>query len=161
MKEPPPNGLDIKAIHPRNGDKYSPNLHKWLTNTRRRTWLPDIRLYRNPEMTLYIGHIDQGILSGSNLAEVLYKGSKAKIWGYMGIDDLVEVFDFWPRYMADGRCAIDPEHAISFIDDKTRWLKHDGKRTCQWCWKVTQELIYWTETVEHREWRNALPGAHK
>ena len=25
------NGLDLRAIHPRNGEKYSPNLYAWLT----------------------------------------------------------------------------------------------------------------------------------
>lgn len=23
------NGLDLRAIHPRNGEKYSPNLYAW------------------------------------------------------------------------------------------------------------------------------------
>ena len=26
-----PNGLDVRAVDPRNGAKYSPNLHRWLT----------------------------------------------------------------------------------------------------------------------------------
>lgn len=34
------NGLDVQDIHPRNGEKYSHNLHQWLTkrDDKKRAW---------------------------------------------------------------------------------------------------------------------------
>ena len=34
-----PNGLDARAVDPRNGAKYSPNLHRWLTMRSKRNRL--------------------------------------------------------------------------------------------------------------------------
>lgn len=43
------NGLDIKAIAPRRGDKYSPNLYKWLTDPKRRYRASESLVYRDKE----------------------------------------------------------------------------------------------------------------
>lgn len=73
-----------------------------------------------------------------------------------------ELPDFWTHYYEKGRCAIDPEHKVGFIDDESRWdvAMEDGKpqeRKCQWCGSATQVMKRWTETVpvEREEWQSA------
>ena len=147
------NGLDVNAIHPRNGAKYSPNLHRWLNcRTRKhRAWTSLV--HRDADGTLYIGMMVDGDLIGAKLNAVLCNGSKAESWCYTKTTGMVEVADFWPRYMRDGRCAIDTEHARYFVGDDTRWTQDSDTRTCLWCGKARQVLARWTEAVERQEWR--------
>lgn len=148
------NGLDTKSIHPKRGAKYSPNLHKWLTyrTKNHRTWTS--RVYRDIDGVLWIGKLDLGHLIGARLIGVLCNGRKEESYCFVNLKGLVEVEDFWSRYVADGRCAIDTEHAQYFIGDDTRWTVDGDSRACLWCGKANQVLARWTKTVECKEWRN-------
>lgn len=148
-----PTGLDVQAVHPKNGAKYSPNLHRWLTSPKRKHRARTSRVYRDVEGTLWIGRIDDGSLIGARLYGVLCYGAKAESACWVNLRGLVEVADFWPRYLAEGRCAIDPEHARYFVGDDTRWTQEGDTRECLWCGKARQVLARWTEAVERQEWR--------
>lgn len=153
-----PNGLDVHAVDPRNGVRYSPNLHRWLTSRKRkhRTWTS--RVYRDADGVLWVGMlVDFGDLIGAKLYAVLCNGSQEESACWVNLDGLVEVADFWPRYVRDGRCAIDPEHARHFVGDDTRWSVSGDTRACLWCGKAQQVLARWTETVERQEWRTLQP----
>ena len=146
------NGIDVKAINPRNGEKYSPNLYKWLT-LRTMAYRKHIsRVYGAEDGTLWIGYIEDGELFGSRLISVLCNGSKEQTACWVNLGHLVEVADFWPRYVADGRCAIDQNHNMLFVGDESRWKVDGDTRHCQWCGKATQVLKKWTETVERQKW---------
>lgn len=149
--------LDLSAIDPRNGSKYSPNLLKWL---RKRRWWKgeDARVYRADDNRLYIGVFDrEGFFSGSNLQAVLCRGRQCES-GCYGRIDIKEVVDFWERYVAIGRCAIDTDHRQHFVGDETRWLVEGNRRSCQWCGNCVQELREREEIVVRREWHNLAPG---
>lgn len=153
-----PNGLDVRAVDPRNGAKYSPNLHRWLTMRSKKHHAWTSRVYRDNYGVLLIGRLDDGYLIGTRLYDVLCNGTKAGSWA-IADRGFVEVVDFWPRYVAEGRCAIDPEHERFFVGDDTRWTQDGDTRACLWCGKAQQVLTRWTETVERQEWRNLQPNA--
>jgi hypothetical protein len=94
----------------------------------------------------------------ARLMNVLCYGTKAESFCYVGMRGLVEVADFWPRYVAEGRCAIDPEHKRHFVGDDTRWTQDGDTRACLWCGKARQVLVRWTETVERQQWRDLQPN---
>lgn len=150
------NGLDVEGIHPRHGAKFSPNLHKWLTHRERkyRGWTS--RVYRDAEGVLWVGMLDDGGMLGARLYGVLCNGSQEPSACWVNLKGLVELDGFWLRYMADGRCAIDTEHARHFVGDDTRWTVDGDARSCLWCGKARQVLARWTETVERQKW---LPAA--
>jgi hypothetical protein len=105
--------------------------------------------------------LDNGDLIGARLMNVLCYGTKAESACWMNMGSLVEVADFWPRYVADGRCAIDTEHEECFIGDESRWSVNGAVRDCLWCGKARQMLVRWTETVQRQEWRpTTTPHAH-
>jgi hypothetical protein len=153
-----PNGLDVRAVDPRNGARYSPNLYRWLTMRSKQHHAWTSRVYRDTNGTLWVGMLDLGDLIGARLMNVLCYGAKAESFCYVGMRGLVEVTDFWTRYVADGRCAIDTEHRKSFVGDDTRWTQDDDKRVCLWCGKARQVLKRWTENVERQEWQMLRPG---
>lgn len=154
-----PNGLDLAAVNPRNGAKYSPNLYRWLTmrNKKHHAWTS--RVYRDETGMLWIGMLDLGDLIGARLMNVLCYGTKAESCCWVSLRGLVEVADFWPRYVAEGRCAIDPEHKASFVGNDGRWTVDGDTRACLWCGKARQALVRWTETVERQQWRDLRPNA--
>lgn len=149
-----PNGLDVRAVDPRNGAKYSPNLHRWLALRSKKHHAWTSRVYRDETGMLWIGMLDLGDLIGARLMNVLCYGTKAESCCWVNLRGLVEVADFWPRYIRDGRCAIDTEHRAYFVGDDTRWTQDGAARACLWCGKAQQVLVRWTETVEHQQWRN-------
>jgi len=153
-----PNGLDVAAVSPRNGAKYSPNLYKWLTMRSKKHHAWTSRVYRDADGVLWIGMLDLGDLIGARLVNVLCNGAKAESGCWVNMRDLVEVADFWPRYVADGRCAIDADHKMHFIGDDTRWTQDGDTRACLWCGKAQQVMARWTETVERWEWRDVHPN---
>jgi len=148
------NNLDVAAIDPRNGAKFSPNLYKWLTDRKRSYRASSSRLYRSPNDALYIGYIDDGDLVGSRLMTVLCEGRRAQTFCYLPTFRLIEVTDFWPRYMHVGRCAIDPDHKMGFQNDESRWEVNGDWRTCTWCGACSQMLVRWTEKVQRQAWRD-------
>jgi hypothetical protein len=153
-----PNGLDVSAVNPSKGAKYSPNLYKWLTMRSRKHHAWTSRVYRDGDGVLFIGMMDDGDLIGALLMNVLCYGTKAESWCFTKTADIVEVADFWPRYTAQGRCAIDAAHKMHFIGDDTRWTQDGDTRACLWCGKAQQVLTRWTEAVERKEWRDVHPN---
>lgn len=86
---------------------------------------------------------------GVRLMAVLCQGIKAGSWCFAGITpDLELVENFWDRYLAVGRCAVDPEHHEHFIGGER--FRIDGDvRTCLWCGTTHQrKLTYRTVTDE-------------
>ena len=152
------NGLDLRAIDPRNGEKYSLNLYQWLTkrDDKMRAWASRV-FYRDADGSLFVGwaHEDHpGDFFGARMGHILCYGSRAGLWCYSSLA-LEEIPDFWDHYAAVGRCAIDVDHTMSFIGDENRWKQTGDTRVCQWC-GAKQHLERWTETVEREAWR-AMP----
>lgn len=131
--------IDIEAIHPARGAKFSPNLHAWLS-VKDKTYRLQSRVYADQEGTLYIGLLDDGYLMGSRLNGVLCYGRKEASWAYGNLGKLTEVVGFWERYTAIGRCAIDPGHRMYFIGADARWKTSGDRRECLWCGNHSQKL---------------------
>ncbi len=144
--------VDVDAIHPRNGSKYSPNLHAWLTLRERPCRARTSRVFTDKNGVHYIGYLDDGYLIGSNLIGVLCNGRKEQAWAFGFLGELTEIPDFWERYTAIGRCAIDPEHTMHFTDDKNRWKEGTIERECLWCGNHHQRLQHWVESVRKSAW---------
>lgn len=153
------NGLDVAAIHPSKGAKYSPNLHRWLTmrNKKHHAWTS--RVYRDEAGTLWIGMLDLGDMIGARLMNVLCYGTKAESACWVNLLGLVEVVDFWARYTAVGRCSIDPEHKMHFVGDDTRWRTAGDKRECLWCGNHAQKMRRWVEPMERSAWEPVTANA--
>lgn len=134
------NGLDVSAIHPRNGAKYSPNLHAWLTKRDKKYRAKTSRVFVDEKGTLWIGFQDDGYLIGSRLMSVLCEGKKAESFAFGYLGTLTEVPNFWADYTAKGRCAIDPEYKMYFVGDDTRWRTAGNHRECLWCGARVQKL---------------------
>ena len=150
------NGLDVQAIDPRNGEKYGPNLHHWLTkrDDKKRAWAS--RVYRDDDGALFVGWASEdesGNFIGARMANILCHGGKAKVFYWLRLKP-EEIPDFWQRYTAVGRCAIDEAHTMSFGGDENRWKQDGDTRVCQWCGHK-QVLERWTETVSREAWRAA------
>ena len=148
------NILDVAAIHPNKGAKYSPNLHAWLTRQSKKHRAETSRVFATKDGTLYIGFLDDGYLIGSKLIAVLCNGKKEDSWAFGNLGELAEVLDFWARYMAVGRCEIDPEHKMHFVGDDTRWRTTGDHRECLWCRNHLQKLRRWVEPVERSAWES-------
>ena len=146
------NGLYVAAIHPSKGAKYSPNLHAWLTLRSKKHRAETSRVFATTEGAPYIGFLDDGYLIGSMLLAVLCNGKKEDSWAFGYLGKLTEIPDFWTRYTAVGRCAIDPEHKMHFVGDDTRWRTNGEHRECLWCGAHAQKLRRWVEPVERSAW---------
>ena len=153
------NGLDLREIDPKKSTKYSPNIYRWLTMRNKKYRAKTSRVYRGEDGEIFVGMIDDGLLIGSRLSAVLFYGPKAQSFCFIGPGRIEEVADFWQRYIADGRCAIDTEHRRHFIGDESRWLQDGDTRSCQWCGKAHQVLKRWTETVDCSKWVKLEPGS--
>jgi hypothetical protein len=149
-----PNHLDTGRIHPRYGARYSPNLHRFMSARSRRVTSGYAHVYRDREGTLWLGYLDDGFMNGTRLMSVLCEGGRAQTMAYGGLGPLTLVHDFWTRYLAIGRCAIDPDHRIGFIGDQTRWQTDGDVRSCLWCGQATQKLDRWVERVQRERWCN-------
>lgn len=148
----------FKAIHPRNGSKYSPNLYRWLTAPGYKYRSCASRVYLDNSGTRWIGMMDQGDLYGARLLNVLCLGTKAERGCWINLRGLVEMEDFWPRYIADGRCAIDVAHEMSFVGDESRWKQDGDTRDCLWCGKMRQMLVRKTVIRELHNWQPIARG---
>lgn len=153
MKTFEKNGLDVSKISPACGEKYSPNLYQWLISPRNKGRVWALRVYRDTANTLWIGMLDGRELIGAKLIAILCNGASEQSSAWQNID-AVEVPDFWDRYTADGRCAIDVTHTMWFIDEKARWNVSGQTRSCQWCGNASQKLKRWTEKIQREEWTN-------
>jgi hypothetical protein len=156
----------LPLIDPRLGPKYSPNLHAWIRRNWKTTAHQIVATKPSGEFQkhLYIGILHDGRwISGSHLREVLGHGARAKTWALNSPNEIDPTF--WPRYIRDGRCAIDPDHTMHFIGDETRWkvtpAKHLHRRRTPemreflWCGHHVQVNLEWTETVHKSEWVSA------
>lgn len=146
------NNLDLDAISPEKGPQYSRNFHLWLKSQSSRVLA--YRVYRE-KLTgcLWVGILDGRELIGSKLIAVLCNGLKEKTAAWQGVD-AVEVEGFWESYMAIGRCAVDPEHSMYFVDEATRWSVVGESRHCLWCKKASQVLTRQTREVVTHNWEN-------
>lgn len=154
MSTPTIKALDLKAINPKNGDKFSPILFAWISsrsNPYRRNYL----VYRDPDGVLWIGDVDGDWFTGCKLIGVLCNGTGEPSGAYAGLGARVEVIpDFWDRYEAIGRCAIDKTHELYFVGDETRWSVTGDSRSCLWCGNCTQTRITTTKQVKETAWVN-------
>jgi hypothetical protein len=150
------NGLDLRAIDPRNGEKYSLNLYQWLTkrDDKMRAWAS--RVYRDANGSLFVGWPSEshpGEFIGARMGDILCYGRRSECFCFLSLV-LEEIPNFWERYTAIGRCAIDDAHTMSFLGAENRWKQTGDTRECQWC-GAQQHLERWTETVEREAWRAA------
>ncbi|MBB4856970.1 hypothetical protein HNO88_000267 [Novosphingobium chloroacetimidivorans] len=149
--------MTLQELLALTGDKYSPNLRKWLVQARFGGALPTV--YTDKDACRWIGWIDEETwFIGTRLAQVLGRGRRAEIgcWTFP-VSDLSPLDGFWKRYAEIGRCAIDTAHASYFIGEDTRWQVDGDRRDCLWCGDHTQTLKRWTEEVEREAWVEATP----
>lgn len=146
------SGPSLNAIAPARGAKYSVNLHAFLTTKRMAPRAHLQRVYRDAEGTLWLGYKDESFIFGARLMHVLCKGARTETFAHPRHGKSVEVADFWPRYAAVGRCAIDTDHSMHFIGDEHRWHVDGETRSCLWCGKAVQRLERWVEPVERERW---------
>ena len=152
------NGLDLLAIiNPKNGDRYSPNLYRWLKHRQRKHRAWTSRVYVDAYGVKWIGMIKPGLcFSGCRLMAVLCNGCREQSFAYLlnrkFTGGLVEIPDFWENYALTGRCAVDPEHTEHFRNDDTRWQYDGNHRRCLWCGEFSQILKKWQETVDREKW---------
>jgi len=150
-------GPDVDAIHPRNGAKFSPNLHKWV---KAQTRQDQLQVLRDSDGRLWIGHVDDHCgdgpwLHGCRLIGVLCNGLKEPRMAYHfkgHLNSPEVIHDFWVQYERDGRCATDRQHSTLFVGDETRWQRIGDTRQCTWCGNASQTLRRWTETVHRERW---------
>lgn len=145
----------LAQIDPKNGPKYSPNLHAWLKKNFSTSTAPLVISKPDSFGARRVGIMrSTNWLSGAQLHNVLCNGTKSTVWAISF--DHRNLFendpDFWPAYIRDGRCAIDPEHGVPFDRDETRWKTHGNVRECQWCGHHVQVKLEWTETIHKSEW---------
>ena len=145
----------LVKLGPKRGEKYSPNLYRWLIKNMR--LLRHIEVYSDRSGTLWIGTgPDKWFFSGVRLISVLCNGGRAETmsWVKKQIGPMKKVPDFWKRYLRDGRCAIDRNHDGFFIGDETRWKVTGNRRECLWCGNCKQRLKRWTEHRKREAWVN-------
>jgi len=140
----------IADVAPDLAAAYSPNLHQWLRRhgTGRKEGVVLDRVYRIRADSKLADYYGAGALvigspfaayegdtdvSAVRLMEVLCHGADAsRVCLAGGLGSLEELPDFWTRYQQIGRCAIDAEHKMKFVDSG-RYAACDGVQTCQWC----------------------------
>jgi len=143
---------DLAAIHPRNGAKYSPNLHRFLSMRRSEMYRRHGKVYKDPDGVLWLGVFDEPYLLGARLMTVLCNGAKAKVFAHHAPAGLVEVPDFWQTYMEVGRCAIDPAHEMFFAGDESRWSVDGDTRMCLWCGSCRQHREQYVVKLSRERW---------
>lgn len=157
-------GLDLEAIHPARGAKFSPNLHAWLTVSRYGRLTPRALLsglYTDPTGTLWIGYLrDTAGFVGQRLALVLAEGAGAGLGAWRHLGHMQPWNGFWPKYIAVGRCALDPKHSDASIYAEHRWSRRGDTRSCRWCGAASQRLVRWSELEACEAWQtDAAPHA--
>lgn len=146
-------GLNIAALNPKNGVKYSPNLYAFLTSRRQSGLAPRARVYLDRDDVMWLGFFDDtDSFIGARLSLVLCYGAKQEATCPVNLGPLREVEDFWAQYLEDGRCAIDRAHKSCFINDDSRWRVEGQTRQCLWCHKASQRLVRREETVVRENW---------
>lgn len=148
----------LQATNPALGAQFSPNLHAWLQKWGRKHNRTGVipNVYRSNDGDLWIGQLFEGdgSIIGCRLISVLCNGKREETANHISVRGLVLQADFWDRYMAVGRCAIDEDHSVGFVDDSTRWTQQGDSRRCLWCGHHTQKLHRWTQSVDRSEWQS-------
>ena len=139
------------------GDRYSPNLRKWLKSNRRSHLEASVFQWNDGGLYIGVMESDDGWFTGSKLWAVLNGGrGSQQTWAHPPewASHLKEIPDFWSKYAAIGRCAIDPEHARVWIGEETRWKVDGDVRECLWCGNHKQTFRRWTKNVDCSAWEN-------
>jgi len=152
-------GPDVKAINPSNGAKFSPFLFEFLSKRRQQASLRLQRVYVDEDQRMWLGYFDDDLFIGALLMQVLCNGAKTQKMAYVKMKHLVEVPNFWEQYQAIGRCAIDPEHRMSFRNDETRWKVQGEQRSCLWCGQAHQRQQQRVVEQVRSEWVQVQPAA--
>ncbi len=135
--------------------KYSPNFYRFLTSRKRRLFAAYSTGYRHEDGSIWFGHIDpdsQTWFTGCQIMRIFCVGAGAEIFAHVGLaKHLTPIPDFWELYREKGRCAIDPEHKISFVgDEASRYAYQGDVRTCRNCGakhrRVRHEEVVVSET---------------
>lgn len=145
----------LEEINPKNHEKYSENLYKWLKKNK--NFLPGVNVYKNiKENKLYIGCFNETHDTnfwGAGLNAVLCKMSNDLFRLHeILISDFVVIENFWEDYIKIGRCAIDVDHTMSFLNSDNRWkYTNDGNtKSCTWC----NDCIKWRKLYSVTELRS-------
>lgn len=162
--------LTLEQLAPSISVAFSPNLHSWMRAKghfyRDGGVLqgvfrvkPDTRLAECfGAGTLLIGYPcaqykGDNDFVGIRLISALCEGAKAGSFCYAGpTSGLQEVVGFWDQYLLVGRCAMDPDHKVHFMDD--RYSLNGDIRTCRWC-GVKHERVITPRTVLDESWAAA------
>ena len=123
----------FSEVSPLKDDKFSPNLHKWLKkNFGWSSYYPEVWdtgtslwVGRKESDSCFVGNTIVRILCGGINAQKYYLIKENKWKNAKNITN-----KFWADYKLNGRCAIDKEHSVSYIDDQYRWEIKGKDRTC-------------------------------
>ena len=154
---PLPAPIPVQDLHPKKHEKFSPNLHRWLVAGGKSSRITHSRVYRLADGTRWIGYLDEDFFIGSRLMGVLCNGRREDSAAYplARMGTMEEDIGFWDRYLAIGRCAIDPEHREHFINAQNRFSEvSKDVRCCNWCGQ-RQVLKRWKETVTREKWEDS------
>lgn len=127
--------FDCKRFNPSIHEKYSPNLYKNLKSLTSISVYKSPKVFRDNDGCLWLGVIYDGDFIGCRFNRCLAKPNVISELGcYSSLThELKEVQDFWEEYQSKGRCAIDVDHTMIFINDLTRYTKMGDVRACNWC----------------------------
>lgn len=141
----------LSSLDPKRSSAYSPNLYDWLKRHSRfeggggeisdKVYLSSSEDGSNE---LYVGSIISGsatlFFSGAKLIDVVKCGMQAGR-DYRPIQPEVfqEITGFWFLYQRNGRCSMDPSHALIF-GGSPRFSKSSGVIRCLWCGTLLNEI---------------------
>lgn len=144
--------IDLSAIDPKNGDKLSPNLHRFLRHRRSWSMIQRGTTYRSKDGALYFGFTDERDFLGAQLMSILVKGARAQTYCFINGKDFTPAPEVMAEYLRIGRCAFDPAHWHSFQNSEGRYVTKGNRRTCQWCGAI-HRLIKKKRTVTDTFWK--------
>jgi hypothetical protein len=158
--------LRLRQLQPKLSAAFSPNLYRWMRASAHfysdggvaeavyRVKLGSLDASYLGAGTLMIGYPMDSYsgdkdFSGVRLIGVLCNGSGERRACYANlVPDLEPVEGFWERYLAIGRCAIDPDHQEHFIGGE-RFQEGEILRTCLWCGATQRKAV---EAIQIKSW---------
>lgn len=161
--------LRLRQLQPKPSLAFSPNLYRWMRSSAHFYTDGGVAeaVYRvkagSPAAsylgagTLMIGYPMNGYpddkdFSGARMIGVLCNGSAERRACFANLAPDLELVDgFWDRYLAVGRCAIDPDHQEHFMGGE-RFQEGASLRTCLWCGAQQQRVF---RTVQVESWVSA------
>lgn len=124
--------IKVELIDPKIHQKFSPNLFKYLRRDRRKrgSFFNESTFYRR-DGDLFFGILHDGDFIGNRVWPILCRGLKEHGWCFACEGDLfMEDPAFFASYLKIGRCALDPEHTMSFLNSDSRYT---ATGDCTWC----------------------------